>query len=374
MSEPLAVYIHVPFCGQRCAYCHFDIKVFHPRTDRAPFIRRYLQAVTRELQTYAGRYGRRPVSSVFFGGGTPSRLGATHLGGLMTAVRRAFNLTGDCEISVEVNPEDGDPVFLQALRDMGVNRVSFGVQTFHDASLEAIKRPHDGARAMAVLKSAPRFSKGVSLDLILGLPFQTTATLRRDLDLIQAIAPQHVALYMLETDLPTPLDKLTEAPRPDEDTQADFYDMVCERLGAAGFEHYEISNFCKPGFACRHNLVYWQRGDYLGIGPAAHGQVGATATANHPRLADYCRLVEEQGRGVISEEHWTAERLRQERIIQGLRLSAGVETDLLTVEEVALLSHEPYRNLLVIGGGRLRLSARGRLLANEIFSLFIGNV
>ncbi len=367
----LALYIHVPFCGQRCAYCHFDIKVLHPRSDPAAFELRYLDALQQELNHYAGEYGGRSLSSVFLGGGTPSRLPLAALTRLTAAVRAAFAVDPDCEWSMEVNPEDAHPTYLNGLAELGFTRLSFGVQTFDDRALAVLKRPHDGAGAQAVLAHCARLGlpHGFSLDLMLGLPYQTEATLARDLDVIAALQPPHVSVYMLETDLPTSLDKTGRGlPMPDEDDQAEWYERVVARLAALGLAHYEISNFARPGFACRHNLTYWQRGDYLGLGPAAHGFVGACAWANHERLNDWQAAVARQGHGRASEERWSAARCHNEVLLQGMRLLRGIDPEHLSVAQRTALKVHQAADLLQYRDKRLALTVKGCLLANEVFT------
>ncbi len=368
-NEPLALYVHVPFCQQRCAYCHFDIKVLHPRTDEHAVYRRYVDNLCRELANYAEI--DRPVTSLFYGGGTPSRLPLHYLAEIQKAISANFRLDSDCEISMEVNPEDASQAFLEGISALGVNRVSFGVQTFSDEGLTAVNRAHNAAQALAAIKRAPPFAKGRSLDLILGLPHGSDRVLRRDLDHILELELEHVALYMLETDLPTPLDKRTDLPRPDEDDQADFYLKVAEVLGEAGFRHYEISNFCQPGYACRHNLTYWRCGDYLGLGPAAHGRVALVYSRNHPSLASWSREVERSGKGIAESETWSDERFRQERIIGGLRLDEGVPETWLKDSERTRLEDPLFANLVSFTEGRLGLTGQGRLLGNEVFQIFL---
>ena len=371
-SPELAIYIHVPFCGQRCAYCHFEIKVFHPKTRRAPFYREYLACVIQELKNHAPEFSHRTVGSVFFGGGTPSRLRPDQVGSILEAVREWFRLEPGAEISFETNPEDADPDYLLALRELGVTRVSLGVQSFHDPCLRAIGRPHDRETALNAIKRAPTFPHGLSFDLIVGLPFQTEQILAADLATVAELKPEHVSLYMLDQDLPTPLDKTGRfLEMPNEDEHAAFYETARAFLKNEGYRHYEISNFARPGFECRHNLVYWRRGDYLGIGPAAHGQIGNRYAANHPRLADYLTAVRAHGSGTSRRETWRAQRMRQERIIQGLRLEEGVPASWLRAKERAELFSDPKHGLVEQKEDRVRLTEKGQLFANEIFQVFV---
>jgi len=368
----LALYIHVPFCRQRCVYCHFDVKIFHPRTDPAPFLARYVDTLLTELTCEAGRYANRKLTSVFYGGGTPSRLGLAGLDRIQTAVAQNFALADDCEISCEVNPEDASPAFLSGLRDLGVNRLSFGVQTFDERGLRALNRAHDRADALRALEAATGFAKGRSIDLMLGLPFQDRRALSADLDLVERFVLEHVSVYMLERDLPTPLDKLArDWPAPDDDAQATLYEIVRNRLRNRGYAHYEISNFAKPGFACRHNLTYWTCGDYLGLGPAAHGRVGHEYRRAHAAFSNWAAAIEQNGTGVAQHETWSAERLRQERLVQGLRLSRGVPLAWISDSELKRSTALDAHGLTWTRNGRLGLTDRGQLLANEVFEIFV---
>lgn len=364
-----SLYIHVPFCRQRCAYCHFDIKVFHPRTSQAPFIDTYLTALYKELEHLAARHPRR-LHSVFLGGGTPSRLSPDQLAQILATTARLFDLTPNAEISLEVNPEDVGPNTLESLRAAGFTRISFGVQSFQDDTLKAINRAHDGAGARRALAAMPDFAHGLSLDLMLGLPHQTQATLQQDLDIVLASPATHLSVYLLERDLPTPLDKKA-ASLPDDDTQADFYEYVTARLQQAGFEHYEVSNFAKPGYRCRHNLTYWQSGDYLAAGPAAHGRIGSHYSANIAQFTPWLHQVQATGSGVHHSEHWSDERFRQERIIQGLRLLEGIPRAWCHEEELDQLKPFIKAGWLATDQERIRLLPKGLLTANEIFGLFV---
>ena len=368
MPQDLAVYIHVPFCRQRCSYCHFDIKVFHPQTRQIGFIVGWLDGVKRELKNHAAQLPSRNITSIFFGGGTPSRLDASYIAELLDCIGELFAVDEDVEISMEINPEDVTDVYLDHVRAAGVNRISFGVQTFHDPSLSAINRAHDAQRARRVIAECPEFPKGRSLDLILGLPHQDFDTLEQDLSTTLDLDVDHVALYMLERDLPTPLDK-KQHELPDEDIQADFYDQMVETFTDAGFDHYEISNFAKPGFACRHNLVYWRCGDYLGIGPAAHGRIGYSYYANHPQLTQWREEVEAHGLGLRLRENWSKERFQTERVIQGLRLSDGIPSDWVINPERLTSFYD--HGILATDQNQIYLTQKGRLLANEVFQAFV---
>ncbi len=367
-----SLYVHVPFCRKRCAYCHFAVKVLHPRSPAEGYHRRFLEALAIEADHWSQRCSA-PIETLFLGGGTPSQLGLAGLGQVLRTVRERFQLKADCELNVEVNPEDADADFLSGLCELGFTRISFGVQSFHDPSLQAIGRGHSGAQAFATVAGAPRFKHGLSFDLILGLPHQTEQTLRLDLAHILELDPEHVSLYMLERDLPTPLDKRSRnLPMPSEDEQADYYELVRETLVVAGYQHYEISNFAKPGKRCRHNLVYWHCGDYLALGPAAVGRLGLDLYTNHEQLQPWSHAVATHGQGLATHEHWSQQRLRQEQLVQGMRLAEGIPRDWLDDDLLTRLATCFEASLLEWRGERLRLSARGQLLGNEVFQVLIG--
>lgn len=367
-----SLYVHVPFCRKRCAYCHFAIKVLHPRSQAEGYRRRFLEHLALEADHWSQREVA-PLETIFLGGGTPSQLGLAGLGQVLQLIHERFELAADCEINVEINPEDADAGFLAGLGELGFTRISFGVQSFHDLSLQAIGRGHSGAQAYATVAGAPRFKHGLSFDLILGLPHQSEKTLRQDLARILELDPEHVSLYMLERDLPTPLDKRSRGlPMPSEDEQADYYELVRETLVGAGYEHYEISNFAKPGKRCRHNLVYWRCGDYLALGPAAVGRLGLDFYTNHEQLQPWSQAVAAQGNGLATHERWSEERLRQEQLVQGMRLAEGIPRDWVDDDLMTRLAQCFDAGLLDWRGERLCLSARGQLLGNEVFGALIG--
>lgn len=370
--EKLALYLHIPFCARRCAYCHFDIKVLHPRTPANAVYQTFTDLLCREIASRARQYPNREVSSIFFGGGTPSRLPLKEHRQILKNLGEQFQLAPHCEINMELNPEDVDETYLQGLLELGINRISFGVQTFDAQGLQAIGRLHSPQQAMEALRLGQGFPKGVSMDLILGLPYQTQKTLESDLQTIAELGPQHVSLYMLERDLPTTLDKIAHRlPMPDEDTQATFYETVCQRLADLGYQHYELSNWAKEGYDCKHNQVYWQCGDYLGFGPAAVGRVGLKLEANHARLQDWQAAVAENGLGTDHVEDWQPARFQQERLIQGLRLRKGVPNSWLNEAQWSRLQLAMEHGLLKKTEDRLALTQKGCLLGNEVFESLV---
>jgi oxygen-independent coproporphyrinogen-3 oxidase len=333
----------------------------------------YTDALLTELEFY-GERTHRPLTSIYFGGGTPSFLPRLQLKKIMNTVQKCFRFHSDCEITLEINPEDVDETTAPALRSMGVTRVSLGVQTFQDQCLRTVKRNHSSEMAVSALNhltgGTNRFKHGISMDLMLGLPFQTMENVLRDLERWYTFKTEHLSIYLLERDIPVPLDTC-KIPVPDGDTQADFYEMTRSFLEERGYNHYEISNFCMDGFESGHNLNYWEFGDYIGVGPAAHGRIGRIYWKNHPAVKNYINAVKNTGKGMIEQEKWTAERLDKERKMQGMRLSSGVSVEDLTFEESSQFEELARLKLVSRINGFWKLTGKGQLLANEVFEVFV---
>ena len=291
----LGVYVHLPFCSTHCTYCPFAISTDLALQDA------YTAAVVREVENVArasarGLGGLKPaphLDTLYFGGGTPSRTAIANLRRIFDALRASFTLEENAEVTLEANPEDVSDDSVRAWREMGVNRISVGVQSFHDAELAAIGRVHDRARAIGAVTTIVNSGARANLDLILGLPQQTAASYRESLDTAVALGAGHLSLYMLDLEERTPLQVQAARGRvslPEEDMVADLYVETIERLRAAGLQQYEISNFARPGEESRHNLRYWRRAEYLGFGMAAHSFLGAQRFANTRDIRRYIEL------------------------------------------------------------------------------------
>lgn len=293
----LGVYLHLPFCTTHCTYCPFAIS-----TDLG-LQAAYTDALIREVQ-WSGRVQpadplrraearRSTIDTVYFGGGTPSRTAISNLSRVFDALRETFTIAEDAEITLEANPEDVSEESVRAWRAMGVNRLSVGVQSFHDNELTAIGRAHDRARAIEAVRTIVASGARANLDLILGLPEQTAESYRASLDTAVALGAGHLSLYMLDLDERTPLQVQAARGRvtlPEEEMVADLYVETIERLAGAGLRQYEISNFARPGEESRHNLRYWRRSEYLGFGMAAHSFLGARRFANTRDIRRYIEL------------------------------------------------------------------------------------
>ena len=262
--RPLGLYLHIPFCVKKCAYCDFYSITDASRMDA------YTSALIRSIREYGEKSAGRTTDTVYLGGGTPSYLGGARLERILHAVRESFALAEDTEITVECNPESTDAALLDALRRGGANRLSFGVQAAHDNELRRIGRIHDFEKAKnAVLLAHEHGFSNISLDLMYGLPGQTQDMFLDSLSQCLALEPTHLSCYGLKLEPMTEMGR--EAPvLPDDDAQADTYLALCRVLSQHGFEHYEISNFALPGFRSRHNSKYWDLSEYIGLGPGAH--------------------------------------------------------------------------------------------------------
>jgi oxygen-independent coproporphyrinogen-3 oxidase len=377
----LGLYLHVPFCESICGYCNFNRGLFDGALKA-----RYVEALTREIRT-AGD-GRR-AETIFFGGGTPSLLDPRDVRGLIAACRAGFTLAADAEITLEANPETVTEARLSAFRSAGVTRLSFGVQSFDDAELKRLDRLHTAAgAAMAVEAAHAAGFTNVSLDLMFWLPGQSRrswlATVARAIDL----GPEHVSLYLLELYPNAPLKEAMarEAARAEgawrqaaDDEAADMYLAALDRLDGAGFEQYEISNVARPGRASRHNVKYWQGGDWRGFGCGAHSTVAGVRWVNVPGTGDYADRVSRGCPASLSEARLSPDERVQEALFTGLRLSAGVDVGAFQarhgIEPWSRYGEalEPYvaDGLMWRRAGRFGLTRRGMLVANEILATFV---
>ena len=367
LSESLGLYIHVPFCRTKCRYCDF-----YRVGENAARQTGFLEALHREIDGVTAFHGSR-ADTIFLGGGTPSLLQPAEIAAILAHLRQVFAVSDDAEITAECNPSDLDAERLRALRDAGLGRLSLGVQSLCDRELRLLGRRHDAARAVSVVGWARDAGfDNVSLDLMLAIPGQTEASFARTLQGALALEPDHLSLYLLEVHSNSEMDFLRrERPRlfPGEEAQRRRFLRTAETLTAAGFEHYEISNFCRPGYAARHNLKYWRCTPYLGFGPSAHSQVRGRRFLRPASLVAYLAdplAVEEQAIDLASE-----------RVFLGLRLAEGVsESEAAIVSGLAAGAWE--RTLDRLGpfverrDGRLRLSREGFVVSNAVISELLG--
>ena len=380
-----SVYVHIPFCRAKCAYCDFNSYAGQERL--IPF---YVDALLREAAFWARSDAVDIVDTLYVGGGTPSLLPASEVERLMAGLRAAFRFADNAELSIEANPESVDETYLRALRDAGFNRLSLGVQSFDDAELRLLGRIHDARQALEAYAAARNAEfENVNIDLMLGLPGQSLAEWSRSLEQALSLAAEHLSLYALTLEEGTPLARRVdggECEQPDADTQADMYAWSCDRLAAAGYEQYEISNWARPGHRCRHNLTYWRNEPYLGLGAGAHSRIGDRRFANEPQPERYIQQAmsleaKDPARlpQITSSERLDAATDMADSMILGLRLVEGVpfagfrqrfgvDVDERYGREIAELT---VLGLIEASDGHLRLTARGRLLGNEAFQRFL---
>jgi len=319
---PLSLYVHLPWCIRKCPYCDFNS---HEMRQQDLPEQRYIDALLADLDAALPLVWGRSVVSIFFGGGTPSLFSPEAIEQLISALRARLKLSADCEITLEANPGTFERERFHAFRAAGVTRLSVGVQSFHDAHLQRIGRVHDRAQALAALEEAARSFDTFNLDLMYALPGQTLAELRQDVDQALAFAPPHLSIYHLTIEPNTYFAK--HPPKVPEDDEAyAMLDLLTERTGQAGLERYEVSAYAKPGHHCRHNLNYWQFGDYLGIGAGAHSKLSFAhrivrqVRTREPRLYMERALA---GQAMAQEEEVKRADLPFEFMLNALRLRQG---------------------------------------------------
>ncbi|MCI0396580.1 MAG: radical SAM family heme chaperone HemW [Chloroflexi bacterium] len=381
----LSLYLHIPFCRHRCAYCDFNTY-----TSLGDLKEAYALALVREIRQVGGQAGRR-AHTIFFGGGTPSLMPPALLAHLLQAIRDNFELAAGAEITLEANPDTVDSDYLAAIRALGANRLSFGAQSAVANELVLLEREHDFAtvvRAVAMARAAG--FDNLNLDFIYGLPGQSLASWEYTLRQALALAPDHLSLYCLTIEPGTPMERWLKNGRiqpPDPDLAADQYELAGELLAGYGFVHYEISNWARPGRECAHNLTYWHNDEYLGLGAGAHGHAAGYRyyVVKQPRV--YIRRME-SGDGdhypwsaAVAEKHQLsrAEAMTDTVITQLRLLQEGLDLAAFTARFGQSLYDaypETTQQLVAYGllceeNGRLRLTQRGRFLSNQVFYRFL---
>jgi oxygen-independent coproporphyrinogen-3 oxidase len=362
------VYVHWPFCLSKCPYCDFNSHVRHARIDQA----RYVRAFSAEISATAARVPGRTVSTIFFGGGTPSLMEPGTVADILDGIARHWTISPDVEVTLEANPTSVEATRFADFRRAGVNRVSLGVQALDDAALGALGRLHSAREALAAVDIARRNFARYSFDLIYARPGQTPDGWRAELERAIAQAGDHLSLYQLTIEPGTPFAGLHAAGRlatPDEDTARALFDVTQEVCGAHGLPAYEVSNHARPGHECRHNLVYWRYGEYAGVGPGAHGRLDiagrrhATATERHPE--QWLMRVEAAGHGLVTDDVLTRAEQADELLLMGLRLAEGIEPGRYAALAGKPLDADRIADLRAYGfveidpAGRLRVTPAG---------------
>jgi putative oxygen-independent coproporphyrinogen III oxidase len=416
------IYLHIPFCRSRCSYCDFATGMYE-----SDLAERYVRALCREISDWNEIENPSAVETIYFGGGTPSLLAPAQIERILKAVHDHFDVLDGAEVTIELNPasfvsappprslllggemgiknthrrdaevaettqrnaaeaanDESSELSSQKLRDfhrLGINRASFGAQTFDDQALKQLGRTHTSADIPATFQGLREAGfENINFDLIAGLPGQTLAGWKRNLDLALNLRPEHLSLYLLDVHEGTPLaDQIHKGmrPTPDDDLAGEMYRVMIEQVSAAGYGHYEISNFCLPGFQSRHNTKYWNGAPYYGFGCSAHSYDGARQRwANEREVAKYVELIETEQSTVVERTDLKDEDARSESIFLGLRLMRGLDLADYRLRFGADL-RERYdeqlnrlreAGLIEIDDELLRLTTRGALLSNEVFA------
>lgn len=390
----MALYVHIPFCETKCPYCDFNT---YAKIE--PLIPGYLSALVAEIEMWGSMLGKPSVCTVFFGGGTPSYIPADDIARLTAAIRRSFDIDDGAEITLEANPGDCNAAKLASYQDIGINRVSIGMQSFDDDLLRLLGRRHSAAEAVSAYRTAQDAGfDNMSIDVMYGLPYQTLDSWMRTLGQAANLRPQHISLYALTLEGGTPMERSVTAgrlPTPDPDLAADMYELAEDELGAAGYRHYEISNWAMEGRQSLHNLAYWRNEPYLGVGPGAHSSLGGHRFSNLNPPREYIRRLEDHGAPPIAtggRDDDIAAAIKSSPVVDfvevidrrtemaetmmlGLRLDVGIsirEFESRFGESPSTLYEGELEEVALAGlvemiDGRIRLTAKGRFLSNEVF-------
>ena len=375
LTTPFAVYVHWPFCLSKCPYCDFNSHVRQGGVDEARFVRAY-QA---EIAATAARVPGRTVSSIFFGGGTPSLMQPSSVQAILDSIGKHWTIAPDIEVTLEANPTSVEATRFRGYRSAGINRVSLGVQSLEDAALKELGRLHTAQEALDAVAIARSIFNRYSFDLIYARPQQTADAWAAELKRAIAEAAEHLSLYQLTIEPDTPFFGLHKAGKlkiPDDDVARDLYDVTQTICNDAGLPAYEISNHARSGAECRHNLVYWRGHDYAGVGPGAHGRLTIDgrrlATETEKRPEAWLMRVEENGTGLTVTEKLTPGETADEYLLMGLRLAEGIDLErysalsgrTLDARRVAILREEGA--VETTADGRLRVTQSGFPLLDAV--------
>lgn len=373
------VYIHIPFCRSRCSYCDFATGIY-----QSDIAERYVNSVASEIGSWAELDKPADVDTIYFGGGTPSLLSPAQVEEIFEAVCIRFNVRPNAEVTMEMNPGTVTPEVLRDFRRLGINRASFGAQTFDDRELARLGRSHTAAdtrQTFGYLRESGFFN--ISFDLIAGLPGQTVAAWNRNLDETLRLRPDHLSFYLLEVHEGTPLaDHIRRGrqPGPDDDLAAEMYELMLDRACEAGYEHYEISNLCLPGFASQHNSKYWTGAPYYGFGCSSHSYDGKFRRWSNERdVAGYTEFCEAARSPIVESLTLTKDEARAEAVFLGLRMMRGISVEHyqelfgvdLREQHGDDLTRFREAGLIEFDGDLIKLTRSGALLSNEVFAAFV---
>jgi oxygen-independent coproporphyrinogen-3 oxidase len=361
-AAPFAVYVHWPFCLSKCPYCDFNSHVRHGGVDEARFVRAY----ETEIATTAARVPGRTVSTIFFGGGTPSLMQPGSVQAILDAIGKHWSIAPDVEVTLEANPTSVEATRFRGYRTAGVNRVSLGVQALDDGTLKELGRLHTAQEALDAVAVARSIFDRYSFDLIYARPRQTLDSWAAELKRAIAEAAEHLSLYQLTIEPDTPFFGLHKAGKlaiPDDGLARDLYDLTQSICTSEGLPAYEISNHARPGAECRHNLVYWRGQEYAGVGPGAHGRLNIDgrryATETEKKPEGWLQRMEAQGHGLIVDEKLGAGEVADEFLLMGLRLAEGIEPE--RYAQLAGRDLDPKRISFLREDGTVETTDNGRL-------------
>ncbi len=382
-ATPFGLYIHWPFCKSRCPYCDYNAHV-RERVD----VESFGQGLMREMEYWGSRHNKGKLTSIFFGGGTPSLMPVKLVGDLIERARNIWGFADDIEITLEANPTSSEAENFAALADCGVNRLSLGVQALDDGYLKFLRRTHSAAEAIAAIHMARKYFSRYSFDIIYARPNQTLDEWRAELDVAIPLLSDHISLYQLSVEPQTAF--ANEYARgafylPDDDDAAILYDYTTARLAECGLRPYEVSSFSKTGGECRHNLVYWRYCDYIGIGCGAHGRITdaagkKTATANIKMPENWHKAVLDRGHGLESQNELAARDAGLEMIMMNLRLQEGIDVkrfrrelgiDISEMIDQSQLQNFIRAEFLESDADFIRATAKGRNCLNEVLAKLI---
>jgi oxygen-independent coproporphyrinogen-3 oxidase len=377
---PLAIYIHWPFCKAKCPYCDFNSHVAEQIVSE-----RWKAAYLKEIKYFAERMDKRKVSSIFFGGGTPSLMPVNLVKAIIDTLSEYFIFDENIEITLEMNPTSIEAQKLEGFKAAGVNRVSVGIQSLRAKDLKFLGRQHSAEEALAALKMAREIFPNYSFDLMYARPEQTLDAWREELEEALEYAGPHFSLYQLTIEKGTPFyaaHSRGEFTLPDEDVATEMYELTEKMLKQKGLLAYEVSNYAKPGFECRHNLTYWHYGEYVGIGPGAHGRIGfprqATMMIHGPEA--WLKSVEEKGHGLQSDVVITPQEIKEEAVMMGLRLASGIDAvrfktatglDLWSCLDQQKLKACAAEGLIEYTPDYVRPTEKGRMLLSSLTALLL---
>lgn len=381
VQRDMGIYIHIPFCKQKCIYCDFPAY-----QNLEEYYDTYLYALVQEMTMFGDAYPKsrtKLVDTVYLGGGTPTELSLLQLEQILNTIKTNYNVSPDCQFTIESNPGEVDQAYLKGLHKLGFSRISFGVQTFNDTSLVSLHRSHNREDAINAVQWA--FKEGfqdINIDLIYGLPNQTTDEINKNLDIVSTLPINHISTYGLQVEPGTRLYHLVDKgviSLPDESTEDTMYDMMMQGIQDLGFERYEISNFAKDKAYSKHNLKYWQYCDYLGFGAGAHSFFDSVRRANNRNVMPYARKIDCFEFPVVDEEVIDSKRAREDYCFLSLRTKWGINTvDFanrfnIRLEDIygSILDNLIEKNLIIQDGDLYYLTPEGAKHGNYVFSQFI---